>query len=66
MAKRYRFQVQFDLYAKDDKKAHLKVVKKLSKLKGVNNEVILWAAESPFGSIHNREIQLEQLQEIPF
>ena len=66
MAKRYRFQVQFDIYANDDKKAYAKVVKKLSKLKGTNNEVVLWAAESPFGSIHNREIQLEQCQEIPF
>ena len=62
MAKRYRFQVQFDIYANDDKK----VVNKLSKLKGTNNEVVLWAAEFPFGSIHNREIQLEQCQEIPF
>ena len=57
---RFRFQIQFDLYAQEDSEAvkkALKVLKKVRK-KDVFNSNLIWGAESPFASLNQRELDL--------
>lgn len=60
--KRYRFQIQFDVYCKDD----LSAVKKARKIKKkvhkhTNDCTIIWGAESPFASMNQRELDINEL-----
>ena len=61
--KRYRFQVQFDIYADSDKQAVDLVVKDiLHNLPSTQSEFIIYMAENYFASLSNRIIDFESIE----
>ena len=55
--KRYRFQIQFDMFAETDEDCMEEVLKLLSEMKDCINPNIIWMAENYFASFENREIE---------
>jgi|TARA_B110000908_G_scaffold161905_1_gene206750 hypothetical protein len=60
--KRYRFQVQFDIYADSDKQAVDKVKDILHNLPDAQSEFIIYMAENYFASLSNRIIDYESIE----
>jgi hypothetical protein len=60
---RYRCQIEFDVYAKNDKKAIKKILKNIFKME-VNNNQIISVIETPFASLDFREISREKINDI--
>jgi len=60
--KRYRFQIQFDLFADSDKEAVQEVLDIMYEMRDVQNPNIIWMAENPFASFHNREIDHNEIE----
>jgi len=59
---RYRFQIQLDVYADNDKKAYTKISKKLNKISNIHNERIIYGAETPFASFEHRELDISSIE----
>jgi len=53
--KRYRFQIQCDLFADSDKEAVQEVLDMMAEMKEAQNPNIIWMAENYFASFNNRE-----------
>tara|TARA_R110000824_G_scaffold12255_9_gene53840 strand:- start:433 stop:687 length:255 start_codon:yes stop_codon:yes gene_type:complete len=60
--KRYRFQVQFDIYADSDKQAVDEVKDMLHNLPSTQSEFIIYMAENYFASLSNRIIDYESIE----
>ena len=60
--KRYRFQVQFDIYADSDKQAVDEVKDILHNLPSTQSEFIIYMAENYFASLSNRIIDYESIE----
>lgn len=60
--KRYRFQVQFDIYADSDKQAVDEVKDILHNLPDTQSEFIIYMAENYFASLNNRIIDYESIE----
>lgn len=60
--KRYRFQVQFDIYANSDKQAVDEVKDILHNLPDTQSEFIIYMAENYFSSLNNRIIDYESIE----
>lgn len=60
--KRYRFQIQFDLFADSDKEAVKEVLDMITNIKEAQNPNIIWMAENYFASLDNREINHNELE----
>lgn len=60
--KRYRFQVQFDLFADSDKEAVQEVLDMMAEMKEAQNPNIIWMAENYFASFQNREINHNEIE----
>tara|TARA_B110000259_G_C13771097_1_gene304675 strand:- start:331 stop:585 length:255 start_codon:yes stop_codon:yes gene_type:complete len=60
--KRYRFQVQFDIYADSDKQAVDEVKDMLHNLPSTQSEFIIYMAENYFASLSNRIIDFESIE----
>tara|TARA_B110000977_G_scaffold165706_1_gene213111 strand:- start:25 stop:279 length:255 start_codon:yes stop_codon:yes gene_type:complete len=60
--KRYRFQVQFDIYADSDKQAVDEVKDILHNLPSTQSEFIIYMAENYFASLSNRIIDFESIE----
>ncbi len=52
--KRYRFQIQFDLFADSDKEAVQEVLDMIEEMKQAQNPNIIWMAENYYASFQNR------------
>ena len=59
--KRYRVQIQFDVYADNDKDAAELIGDTISKTKDIHNQSVTYLAEAPFGKMHRREINYNSL-----
>ena len=59
--KRYRVQIQFDVYADNDKDAAELIGDTISKTKDIHNQSVTYLAEAPFGKMHHREINYNSL-----
>ena len=59
--KRYRVQVQFDLYANSDKQAAASTENIIKGLKAVHNSTVLYFSEAPYANINQREIDFQSL-----
>lgn len=60
--KRYRFQIQFDIYSDNDKEAVQEVLDMIEEMRYVQNPNIIWMAENPFGTFYNREIDHNEIE----
>ena len=60
--KRYRFQIQFDLFADSDKEAVEEVLDMMAEMKEAQNPNIIWMAENFFASFNNREINHDEIE----
>jgi len=60
--KRYRFQIQFDIYSDSDKEALQEVLDIIEEMRYVQNPNIIWMAENPFGTFYNREIDHNEIE----
>ena len=60
--KRYRFQIQFDIYSDSDKEAVQEVLDMIEEMRYVQNPNIIWMAENPFGTFYNREIDHNEIE----
>jgi hypothetical protein len=54
--KRYRVQIQFDIYADSDKESVKKATDGMEGLLDTHNESIIYVAQNSFGELQNREI----------
>ena len=61
--KRYRVQIQFDVYADNDKDAAELIGDTIAKTKDIHNQSVTYLAEAPFGKMHHREINYDTLAE---
>lgn len=59
--KRYRFQIQFDLFADSDKEAVQEVLDMMAEMQEAQNPNIIWMAENYFASFSNREINHDEI-----
>ena len=59
--KRYRVQIQFDVYADNDKDAAELIGDTISKTKDIHNQSVTYLAEAPFGKMHHRKINYNSL-----
>ena len=59
--KRYRVQIQFDVYADNDKDAAELIGDTIAKTKDIHNQSVTYLAEAPFGKMHHREINYNSL-----
>jgi len=60
--KRYRFQIQFDLFADSDKEAVQEVLDMMAEMKEAQNPNIIWMAENYFASFSHREINHDEIK----
>jgi len=60
--KRYRVQIQFDVYADSDKEAIKKVRGGMDCLLDAHNEIIIYVGENSFGSLENNKIDHEKIE----
>ena len=60
--KRYRFQIQFDVFADSDKEAVQEVLDMMVDMKEAQNNNIIWMAENYFASFNNREIDHNEIE----
>lgn len=60
--KRYRFQIQFDLFADSDKEAVQEVLDMMAEMKEAQNNNIIWMAENYYASFQNREINHNEIE----
>jgi len=60
--KRYRFQIQFDLFADSDKEAVQEVLDMMAEMKEAQNPNIIWMAENYYASFQNREINHDEIE----
>jgi len=60
--KRYRFQVQFDIYSDSDKDAVQRVKDVMDNMFDTKNDMIIYMAENYFASLENRVIDHEQIE----
>ena len=61
--KRYRVQVQFDVYADSDKDAAELIGDTIYNTKDIHNDYVTYLAESPIGKMDHREINYDTLAE---
>ena len=59
--KRYRVQIQFDVYADNDKDAAELIGDTISKTKDIHNQSVTYLAEAPFANMNHREIDYNTL-----
>lgn len=59
--KRYRVQIQFDVYADNDKDAAELIGDTLAKTKDIHNQSVTYLAEAPFAKMNHREIDYNTL-----
>lgn len=62
--KRYRCQIQFDLFTETDKEAVQELLDIISEMKTTSNHQIVYLAESPFGSFNIREIDHQKIESV--
>tara|TARA_R100001443_G_scaffold72084_1_gene80181 strand:- start:114 stop:335 length:222 start_codon:yes stop_codon:yes gene_type:complete len=59
--KRYRVQVQFDVYADSDKHAAASTENLIKGLKSAHNSKVIYFSEAPYANINQREIDFQRL-----
>jgi hypothetical protein len=61
--KRYRVQLQFDVYADNDKDAAELIGDTIYNIKDFHNSDVIYLAEAPFANMNHREINYDTLAE---
>ena len=59
--KRYRVQVQFDVYAKSDKAAAELIGDTIYNIQDIDNNKVIYFSEAPFAKMNHREIDYDTL-----
>ena len=59
--KRYRVQVQFDVYAKSDKAAAELIGDTIYNIQDIDNNKVIYFSEAPFANMNHREIDYDTL-----
>ncbi len=59
--KRYRVQVQFDVYAKSDKAAAELIGDTIYSIQDIDNNKVIYFSEAPYANMNHREIDYDTL-----
>ena len=59
--KRYRVQIQFDVYADSDKAAAELIGDTIYNLKDTHNDKVIYFSEAPFANMNHRKIDYDTL-----
>jgi len=59
--KRYRVQVQFDVYAESDKAAAELIGDTIYNIQDIDNNKVIYFSQAPFANINHREIDYDTL-----